>query len=99
VYSDALRQVYNDKGCDARLVGCETETLDHRRFSRDETSRSGIVEYRCEQRKSSDGRCVVLVDVYVHKDGRNQENIVILEVDGREYYRQYDLPCAIGDEL
>jgi hypothetical protein len=99
VTREKLQQIYDEHLCDARLDQGNTEIIDSRPYTLEETKLSGVVEFRLISRTSKDGTCVLLADVFVHEDGTHHTVIVVLEIDGQEYCPEYDDPQPIGGKF
>lgn len=83
----------NSNNCHQRLKGGSVTILERSLF---DPPLNGIVEYRFEDRLSSDETCAFLVDVYIDEAGNSQEFGVVLELDGQEYQPQYDRPRPLA---
>jgi hypothetical protein len=90
--------VYVTKGCEARLVGCTTESSSHSKYSPNDENFPGFVGHQFVIRTSQDGTCIVQSDIYTFADGHEEIKHYIIDVDGQEYY-PVDYPINVGDEL
>jgi hypothetical protein len=84
--------IYRDNGCDLKMVDCRVDVIERKPFSSTEAAKSGVTEYRCEQRTSQDGTCIIQTDVYVHKDGTEKHFIFNLEINGEDHFVRYEKP-------
>lgn len=90
--------VYAEQGCPGKLTGGTIEVHDSRKFTAEQTRRSGFVEWRLESRTSEDGTCTLLADVFIDEKGIEHLDINYLEVNGQAYHGRYDKPRFPGDE-